>query len=270
MRPGGSRRGAPSRVTSCLLDRTGGYRRRVRSLVLVYFALTSASVGIDRALTSSEPLGSGRWWLGKVALPLGMSVLVWALARRRGSPRDVLLLRPPPPHHLALALAAGAPACLVVLGHGVTQGFSTLHSESAGLLVLRIALDQAWLEEWMARGFLLGGLLAAGQSAQRAIWVSAACFALMHLEQFLWPPLSVEGLVNGVVLVVLTLPMGWALGWLAARSRSVAPSVLLHFLVDLMILPQKLQQANTAAILAAGLTSVLIVALASRLRMFRR
>src|SRR5262249_39077112 len=153
---------------------------------------------------------------------------------------ELLSLRRPSGRTTALALLAGVPSVLVVAWHGVHSGFERLLSRDAGWLVLRIVLNQALLEEVLARGLLLGLLLRAGVGRRRTVWVSSASFALMHMEQFLLPPVRMEGIVNGLVLLVITLPVGIALAQLTLASRSLAPAIILHLLMDLTILPQKL------------------------------
>ncbi|HEX7600971.1 MAG TPA: CPBP family glutamic-type intramembrane protease [Polyangiaceae bacterium] len=191
------------------------------------------------------------FWLFRIAMPIALSGLAAIVAGRFGDARGVLGLRSAPASVLAIALVAGLPALAAVSWHGATQSFAPLLGGEAAKLALRVAVQQAWFEEVLARGLLLGGLLALGRSARRALWVSSLAFAFSHVLQFLVPPITVEGLLNGLAYVVLTLPLGLALGALTLRSRSIGPAVVLHFLVDLTILPQKLLVPSLPVILVA-------------------
>jgi membrane protease YdiL (CAAX protease family) len=156
---------------------------------------------------------------------------------------------------------AGLPALLCLGWHVLDQSASWLLSWKAAALLVRIVLNQAVLEEWLARGLLLGLLLAAGVTDRRALWVSAVAFGLMHLLQFAFPPYDAERAITAAVMVVLTTFMGAVLALLVLRGRSLWPAVLLHLLTDLPILPQKLAKAQPALILLAGVASLILVPL---------
>ena len=80
-----------------------------------------------------------------------------------------------------------------------------LWSGGALRLTAKLALNQGLLEEWLARGLLLGWLLKANSSHRRALWLSSLAFGLMHIIQFLFPPYTPERLINGIVLAALTV-----------------------------------------------------------------
>ena len=235
--------------------------------VALYFVLSALAVWGDRALYDRAHPTPSAWLTAKVALPIALTLVALLAARRAGLGRERLGLGRGRTAGYAIALLAGIAPVAVVIGHGVSQGFAPLLGRESALLVLRIALNQAWFEELAARGLLLGLLLERGSAARRAVWVSSGCFALMHVLQFLWPPLSVEGLLNGLVLVLLTLPVGYALARLTLAAGSIWPAVLLHLLLDLTILPQKLQHASALAIILASVVSVAIVLVAPTVRL---
>lgn len=246
-----------------------GVRALLRTLpgaVAVYLALSALHVFGDRAVLDRAHPTPAAWVLAKLALPAVISALAIAVAARAGRARGVLGLGAARARFWIVAGVAGLAPVMVVLFHGATQGFASLAGVGAARLALRIAVDQAWLEELLARGLLLSLLLVRVGSPRRAAWLDAACFGAMHLLQFLWPPITVAGVANGLVLVVIALPTGYALARLTIASGSVLPAMGLHFLLDLTILPQKLMHANVPAILAASAFAVGVVLLAPPVR----
>ena len=98
-----------------------------------------------------------------------------------------------------------------------------LARELAGLplaqrLVL-LALAPAIAEEIFFRGFVLRGLLAKGKGT--AILISGIAFGLFHA-------LAVEGF--WLERVPTSAALGLVLGWLAVRTGSILPGILLHLL----------------------------------------
>lgn len=89
------------------------------------------------------------------------------------------------------------------------------HIESAPWLsvVLLMAVIPAFCEELAFRGFIFGGLLR-NNSPVRAVLVTAVMFGLSHgvLQQ------SISATVMGILL-----------GWVALRTGSVLPGILIHF-----------------------------------------
>lgn len=236
------------------------------SALALYVLFTCAAVAGDRLLYDRDHPSPSAWALSKVALPGVLTIVAWLVARRHGSAAHVLGLDSAPRRHMLLAVIAGTPSLVVVASHAIVRGADPFLGVEAAKLVVRIAANQAWLEELLARGFLLGMLRKAGTNAQRAVWISAVAFALMHVEQFLVPPVSLAGIANGAVLALINLPFGVAAARLTIAARSLWPAVLLHLLVDLCILPQKLlPSASTIAILSAALTAAGIVIAATRL-----
>jgi ABC-2 type transport system permease protein/sodium transport system permease protein len=89
---------------------------------------------------------------------------------------------------------------------------------SPWLILFSLALVPAVCEEWLFRGYLFAALQRS-TSAGRAIWVSALLFGLFHVV--VGSPASPERFLPSAFL-------GLVLGWLAWRSGSVVPGILLH------------------------------------------
>jgi membrane protease YdiL (CAAX protease family) len=200
------------------------------------------------------------FWVGRILAPVALGGIAVVVARAIGIPFSLLgFRRGTPAGTWWVAVFAGLPAVGVVLWHGATQGFDPLLSPQASSLALRVGVQQAWFEELLARGLLLAALTTAGLSERRCIWISAIAFGFMHLLQYFYPPVTLEGLANGVVLVVLTIPIGAALSLLALRAGSIWPGVLLHWLMDLPILTQTLHRPSMPLILLAALSPPLVI-----------
>jgi len=218
---------------------------------MVSFLWVGLSVGA-RQMQTSPPLA----WILCNLLPAGLALLITVVWLRRQYPGVGLslgfFLARPSARVLWLALVAGIPATALVGWWAITQpGFKVL-SIQVLLLTIKLLLNQAMLEEWLSCGFLLGGLVASGVASRRAIWISAVAFAFMHLLQYSFPPYNAERFITGFVLVVVTLPLGLVTAYITLGARSIWPAVLLHFLVDLTILPQKQGVGHQGAILLAG------------------
>lgn len=78
--------------------------------------------------------------------------------------------------------------------------------------------------------------------------------------------MTAAGIANGLVLVAITTPTGYVLARLTVAARSVLPAMLLHFLLDLTILPQMLGHANVGLILAANAAAIAVVLVAPSVR----
>ncbi len=91
---------------------------------------------------------------------------------------------------------------------------------SLGTMLVVFALLPAVCEELAFRGFILSGL-ARRLGANKAIMVSSLLFAFAHLNAFQFVPTFVLGLV---------------LGLLAARTGSILPGMIFHFLHNGLIL----------------------------------
>jgi sodium transport system permease protein len=94
------------------------------------------------------------------------------------------------------------------------------------LILFSLAVVPAVCEELLFRGYLFAALERT-TSAGRAIWVSAVLFALFHVV--IGSPASPERFLP-------SLFMGLLLGWLAWRSGSVLPGMLLHLLHNGLLL----------------------------------
>jgi membrane protease YdiL (CAAX protease family) len=150
--------------------------------------------------------------------------LAAALVRLTGAP---LGLRPPELRHgLRLGLVA---ATTVSAGVAATTAVPPVRGEMASRelpdpaawLLIRIPIGTVWSEEVVFRAAL--GTVAAGAFGPR--WgsvVQAGAFGLSHVADArrTGAPVLATVLVTGVA--------GWALGWLYARSGSLAASMLAH------------------------------------------
>jgi membrane protease YdiL (CAAX protease family) len=233
-------------------------KARASTAVVLYLGLSLAWIVLHDLPKWLGLGGELQFWLGRVANPVLMTAVVLGLARHWGPPARLLSFRKPAPRFIVLAAIAGLPSVLFTVWCGATQSFAPLLTAEAGRLIARMVLNQAWLEELLARGLLLGVLLAAGLGARRVVVLGGTAFGLMHLIQFLMPPITVEGLLNGLVLVALTGLMGIAWAWLTLRSGSIWPAVLLHFLTDLQVLPQKLLVLDPALEVPSILLPILV------------
>jgi MYXO-CTERM domain-containing protein len=102
-------------------------------------------------------------------------------------------------------LKAAALLALVVIGLQLAGALAwPLHTSVAVLLNgLALALGVGFAEELLFRGWLLGELgLKLG--SQRALWLQAALFSLVH-TRFNLPPLQLLGLLGGLLLLGLAL-----------------------------------------------------------------
>jgi ABC-2 type transport system permease protein/sodium transport system permease protein len=106
------------------------------------------------------------------------------------------------------------------------EALTAWRTYSPWLMVAILALAPAVLEELFFRGYLLAALAGEGGKDGRAVFASAALFALFHL------------LVLGSLAVERLLPsflLGLVLGWLAVASGSVLPGMLLHVIHNAVI-----------------------------------
>ncbi|MFH2006966.1 MAG: CPBP family intramembrane glutamic endopeptidase [bacterium] len=245
---------------------------------MTYFVLNVAWIGLIQLGKRSGLGATPTWLLQHLIPPLVIIAVAWVIARRLAvdGAAKLLGLGRPVPAVLVIALVSGLPAVAIVLWHVVDQSWSWLLAPKAAALTLKILLNQGVFEEVMARGLLLGWLLlgagagAGAMSARRALWVSSIMFGWMHLLQFLLPPYTAERLINGLALVVLTIPIGAVFAWLTLRARSIWPAIALHFLIDPCILPQKLAHPNHALIIAGSFIPIALAPLLLHLHNRRR
>jgi membrane protease YdiL (CAAX protease family) len=153
-------------------------RAALAALPAVAALLISLPLRLRRAWGSTAP-----WWeLGVRSSP---ARLVRALVR--GLLKAVLLL------------------ALVAIGLALADQLSWQPRLSAGLLLnaLALGLGVGFAEELLFRGWLLGELsLLLG--SQRALWLQAALFSLVH-TRFNLPALQLLGLLGGLLLLGLAL-----------------------------------------------------------------
>lgn len=195
----------------------------VRALL---YAVISGLLGLlQPGASMDKPIGVSDTVIGLLQLVIGVGAIVlplWALlrlTRLRTSDLRVLLPAPWSPAFclsvfLGLANLANLGGALLSHLLGLENTTSILPSEGAELVVqfLVLCLMPAVTEELFFRGALQGLLRPCGSAA--AIFGPALLFALLHLD----PIQGLTALVCGVFL-----------GWLAERSGSILPGMLLHF-----------------------------------------
>ena len=126
---------------------------------------------------------------------------------------------------LAVMIAIGDAASWLA-GRGVVDRFQTDIYESAKsvsalpLLIVAIAVLVPVSEETLFRGFLMRGWLRPGKSAWPAILVTAALFAIIHV-QYDW------------FLILQVFAFGVLFGWTRWATGSTILTMMLHALVNL-------------------------------------
>lgn len=195
----------------------------VRSLL---YAGISAALGLVQTGASlSKPIGISDVTVGLLQLLIGLGAILiplWAMLRfTRLQPSDLRIVLPAPwspafclPVFLGLANAANLAGALLSHLLGIENTTSILPSDGAELFLQFVVLCilPAITEELFFRGALQGLLRPCGSAA--AIFGPAVLFALLHLD-------PIQGLTALVCAVFL--------GWLAERSGSILPGMLLHF-----------------------------------------
>lgn len=177
-------------------------------------------------------LGSA-WWVDRhgpslKTLVAVQSLLVLVTAVTAGATwralRETTFAAPRPTDWLMAVVGIMVTVCIAVLNRAAVvwllpeseeQFFEAVFGPSPrlGLLLLVVAVLPAVFEELAFRGVILSALLS-HLGSRSAVFVSAVMFCLVHLTPLMFPFLLV---------------MGLALGYLRVRSRSLYPSMLLHF-----------------------------------------
>lgn len=219
----------------------------VALVVLVYFAAAGLAASASGPNPGVEPLLAVN-----VAINAAVTLLAIAWLRLRGADWFDLGLAPlRVPRDLALAVAgwafvlapllalAAALNSLVAYDHPVVSLLTQDRSlRAVGTVVAAAVVAAPIAEELFFRRILLGWLDArlpsAGGSA--AIVVSAAAFALAHQGQ-------------GLAFVPL-FPLGIVLGFIAHRTGSIVPCILLHAFFNAVSVALLVADSGTAA--AAG------------------
>lgn len=195
----------------------------VRSLL---YAGISAALGLVQTGASlSKPIGISDVTVGLLQLLIGLGAILiplWAMLRfTRLRCEDLRIVLPAPwspafclPVFLGLANTANLAGALLSHLLGIENTTSILPSDGAELFLQFVVLCvlPAITEELFFRGALQGLLRPCGSAA--AIFGPALLFALLHLD-------PIQGLTALVCAVFL--------GWLAERSGSILPGMLLHF-----------------------------------------
>lgn len=192
----------------------------------VLYAGISAALGLVQTGASlSKPIGISDVTVGLLQLLIGLGAILiplWAMLRfTRLQPADLRIVLPAPwspafclPVFLGLANIANLAGALLSHLLGIENTTSILPSDGAELFLQFVVLCvlPAITEELFFRGALQGLLRPCGSAA--AIFGPALLFALLHLD-------PIQGLTALVCAVFL--------GWLAERSGSILPGMLLHF-----------------------------------------
>lgn len=195
----------------------------VRSLL---YSGISAILGLLQPGASlSKPIGFTDVTIGWLQLVIGIgSILIplWCMLRfTRLQVKDLRILLPAPwspafclPVFLGLANIANLAGALLASVMQIENTASMLPSGGPELAIqfLVLCVMPAITEELFFRGALQGLLRPCGSAV--AIFGPALLFALLHLD-------PIQGLTALVCAVFL--------GWLAERSGSILPGILLHF-----------------------------------------
>ncbi|MHC4512153.1 MAG: CPBP family glutamic-type intramembrane protease [Planctomycetota bacterium] len=201
-------------------------------LGLVIAALLHPDTSADTSADTSEdvakalPPPSVAWALLGMALHLVAGACGLAILGRAGGWRRSFA-GAPTLEDLGWGLAVVVPSLAVAYGWvgllgSMLPDLPVLEMEISFAVIFVWAVSPALIEEWLCRGVLWESCR--GVMSQRmTILTTAILFAMMH------------GMGGGYVL---ELPhrfvMGLLLGWLRARSNSLAPCVLAHFTHNLL------------------------------------
>lgn len=107
-------------------------------------------------------------------------------------------------------------ASLIPMPDAVRRAFESIfqgnpYFVSAAVVVVAPITEELFFRGWMLRGFL------DNYSRRKAIFLTALIFAAFHLNPW-------QG--------AACFPLGLALGWLVVRTGSIAPAILVHFVVN--------------------------------------
>lgn len=107
-------------------------------------------------------------------------------------------------------------ASLIPMPTAVRQAFESLTQGNPYVLFAAVVIVAPITEELFFRGWMLRGFLD-NYSRRKAIFLTALVFAVYHLNPW-------QG--------AACLPLGLALGWLVVRTGSIAPGIIVHFVVN--------------------------------------
>ena len=162
------------------------------------YRVSWGSVGVRLPKARSGPRSLSTLWATIIVLPMVALLMSLVATGAYGAMVDALGVEALQP----------SPVPDEFLGSGITRL----------LLSAVIVLWGPFVEEVFFRGFLLGGLIAPLGAARAAV-VSAAIFAVAHIEIGSMIPLFITGLV---------------LAWLYLRTRSIWPPLMAHAAQNLL------------------------------------
>lgn len=207
-------------------------------LLFMAIAVSIQTLWLGASTTISAPLAPSIRWMQLITTicTFLLPALGWARVARRLTPSPLSTARPAPLawliYGLAVALLMAMPNALLTeinaklpIPEWAADIDKRLEEASKMLLsvdsfqgyitnVLVIAIAPAVCEELFFRGALQQDLLRITKNPHTAIWIGAAIFSLIHFQ------------LSGCIP---RLALGAALGYLAYYSRSIWPSVVMHF-----------------------------------------
>jgi uncharacterized protein len=200
-------------------------RPKLNSAIVLYFALLAVSVvGLISGVAGAPELSV------EFGVTAGMTLLVMLWCAVVARPAVKTLFRPAPPRWFIF----GATAALATFGlayvvvESLVRGFGMhrinytqpFFSGGYGMatVVLMICVQPAVFEELAFRGVVFGALQPTLTSTE-AVFVSAGMFMILHLSPAAFPH---------------TFAMGVIAGFMRARTGSLLPGVLMHFVHNLL------------------------------------
>ena len=199
---------------------------RLTSAIALYFTLLAASLaGIIAGAAGASELTVDFFVSGAMTV----ITLAWCAAAA-ARPSLAMLFRPAPGKWFLVG--AGAAVLTFGLAYAIVEGivrglgveridYTTPYLSGGyglGMIVLMICVQPAVVEELAFRGVVFGALRPTLSTAE-AVFVSAGMFMILHLSPGAFPH---------------TFAMGVVAGFLRARTDSLLPGVLMHFVHNLL------------------------------------
>ena len=184
--------------------------------IITYVALVNAGTIISRATETP--------YLGSIPLLLIFLVSLLAYIKRQALSKEIGLQK------IGSADIKGSlfylPLLVLILLNGVFFINRTLTAQDIMLAVGFMFLVTS-LEEIICRGILLK-VIDGGQITKRAVLISGATFGFGHTLSLL----SGYDITQTVLQIALAVPVGIVLCLLFARTKSIVPGIVFHFLFN--------------------------------------